>query len=471
MTEQQERLIADCIDKFYLTKQKRKVSKCYLLTIERFDAAGIEVPSEKTFRRRIELQTKGAEQSGRMYASERRSKHSPKTSHYVSETPMAIVQIDHTKLNAILVSSIDGAVLGRVIFTMITDIHSRMVLGINIGLHGPDHESVSQALAHACYDKTSYLEKLGIAGEWLCLGLPDVLHMDNAKEFKSEALLHGCGEYGIETHYRPVATPHFGGHVESLVKTLNENLRNIPGATFANIEERGDYPSEKLACFTLPLIEKHIVNFIVNYYHKKEHSKLGISPLHKYQHAVSQGFTPRMSPKPKGMFIADFSETHMRSIRDLGIEFECKEYWSPFLSSLYNQNVAEARVVPIATTVKFIDILGPDGKLHRVPAKDMSLPDVTRREWKRYRKIIGERNGSQKKTNREKADYIRQENKIDLEAKRQSLRLRKAHESQFLSRDTEVEAKMTTPTNDNKNTPVSFDLNSAFNTTKPEASS
>lgn len=463
-SELQEKLMEEFIYQDHLTKQKPRISKSYFRLVEKFDRAKVEVPSIRTFRRRLKLITKSTEQNGRLYASERQSKHSSKTKHYKSTAPMAIVQIDHTKLNAILISSVDGKVLGRAVFTMVTDIYTRMVIGIYVGIHGPDYESVSNALAHTCYDKTEYLQKLGIIGEWPTLGIPEVLHMDNAKEFKSKALIHGCGEYGIERKYRPIATPHYGGHCESLIKTINESLRNIQGATFQDWKERGDYPSEKLACFTLPMVEKHIVNFIVNFYHKREHSRLGISPIQKYQHAVTQGFKPRFSPTPKGIFISDFSETHIRNVRNLGIEFECKEYWSPYLASLYDQNISEVRVIPISETVKFINVLGPDKKLHKVPAKNLGLPDITRREWKRYRRIVQERNQSLKMTNREIAEYIRQENKIDREAKRQSLRLRKAVESQFLSDtsyDSETSIKVT---NDNANTPIIFDPQSAFYT-------
>jgi len=398
-----------------------------------------------------------------MYASERRTKHSPKTTHYTSSEPMAVVQVDHTKLNAILISQIDGKPLGRVTITVVTDIYTRLVLGFFLSLYGPDHECVSNALAHAFHDKTTYLKNLKIDGEWPNLGLPQVLHMDNAKEFKSKALIHGCGEYGMERLYRPVRTPHYGGHIESLIKTINENIRNIPGATFSNIQERGDYPSEKLACFTLPIIEKHIANFIVNYYHKKEHSRMGISPMQKYRHGLDHGFQPRLSPKSKDQFIADFSETHMRLLRDIGIEFECKEYWSPYLASLYNQHIKDVRVLPVSSTVRSIIVLGPDDKLHTVPAKNSELPDITRREWKRYRKIILDRNNSQKMTNEEIALYIRQENKIEREAKRESKRLRRADESQLNIVSSRKFSHKQVPSA-STNYSVSFDPKSAFKT-------
>lgn len=460
----QEEMIKNFIHREHLTKQKPRASKSYLRLIEEFNRLSLSVPSDRTFRRRLKSITRDQERNGRMYASERRSKHSPKTKHFQASAPMEVVQIDHTKLNAIAISNIDGEVLGRVIITVIEDIYTRLIIGFYISLYGPDHECVSHALAHACYDKNEYLSKQGLKGNWVTLGLPDLIHMDNAKEFKSVALMHGCSEYGINVRYRPIITPHYGGHVESAIGTLNDNLRNVPGATFANWQERGDYPSEKLACFTLPLLEKYVANHIVNFYHKTTHSKLGVSPMQKYEEAVAQGFKPRLPPKSKGKFIADFSASYLRKVRDLGVEFECKEYWDPYLASLYNQNITSVRILPIEETVTAINVLGPDGELHRVPAKDLSLPDVTRREWRRYRRIVLERNNKTKMSNREIADYIRQENQIQREAKRRSKFLKRADEYRSERKHSLNDNKQLPPIHESNQTKVTFDPNAAFET-------
>ncbi len=49
---------------------------------------------------------------------------------------------------------------------------------------------------------------------WPACGLPELLHLDNAPEFRSEALERGTREYGINLLYRPIGRPHFGGHIE-----------------------------------------------------------------------------------------------------------------------------------------------------------------------------------------------------------------------------------------------------------------
>jgi putative transposase len=79
-----------------------------------------------------------------------------------------------------------------------------------------------------------------------------VIHVDNAKEFHSQALLRGCQEYGITLEHRPRRQPHFGGHIERVIGTMMGAVHLLPGATFSNSQEKGDYDSEGRSVLTLP---------------------------------------------------------------------------------------------------------------------------------------------------------------------------------------------------------------------------
>jgi hypothetical protein len=48
--------------------------------------------------------------------------------------------------------------------------------------------SVGLCLAHMVTDKRAWLERLGVTPEWSMSGKPIELYLDNAAEFKSEAL-------------------------------------------------------------------------------------------------------------------------------------------------------------------------------------------------------------------------------------------------------------------------------------------
>ena len=89
-----------------------------------------------------------------------------------------------------------------------------------------------------------------------CRGLADAIHVDNAKEFHSRALQRGAEEYGISLIYRPVATPHYGGHIERLIGTMMGAVHLLPGTTFSDIESRGDYNSLANSVMTLDELEQ-----------------------------------------------------------------------------------------------------------------------------------------------------------------------------------------------------------------------
>jgi len=90
--------------------------------------------------------------------------------------------------------------------------------------------------------KAAWLAAIGADAQWPMQGIPQVLHLDNAAEFKSRALRSGCAQYGIELMYRPVGRPHFGGHIERLNRTLMQRLKGLPGATGGQAHEASRIP-------------------------------------------------------------------------------------------------------------------------------------------------------------------------------------------------------------------------------------
>ena len=93
------------------------------------------------------------------------------------------------------------------------------------------------------------------------------IHLDNAKEFRGKMLKRACEEHGIDLAWRPVATPHYGGHIERLLGTLLREIHSLPGTTFSNPRERGEYDSDAKAAMTLAELEKWLATYIVEVYH------------------------------------------------------------------------------------------------------------------------------------------------------------------------------------------------------------
>jgi putative transposase len=80
----------------------------------------------------------------------------------------------------------------------------------------------------------------------------------------------------IEVQFCGVAMPQMKGAVERIFRTLAKDLiHHLPGTTFSNPKERGDYPSEKHAAIDMQTLVHLLVKWIVDVYHIKPHRGLG----------------------------------------------------------------------------------------------------------------------------------------------------------------------------------------------------
>jgi putative transposase len=126
-------------------------------------------------------------------------------------SPMDVLQIDHTPVDVMVVDAGRRLSIGRPWLTVVIDVATRIVAGFHVSLWAPSALSVSLTLSHAVLSKTTWLADRELQTlTWPASGLPRAIHVDNAKEFHSDALVRGCQEYGVQLDHRPRARPHFG---------------------------------------------------------------------------------------------------------------------------------------------------------------------------------------------------------------------------------------------------------------------
>jgi hypothetical protein len=81
-----------------------------------------------------------------------------------------------------------------------------------------------------------------LRGAWECEGLPRAIAIDNGPEFANRHLDDAARQVDFDVLPCPVRVPWFKGIVEGFFSRLNRQLlRSLPGTTFANVVERGDY--------------------------------------------------------------------------------------------------------------------------------------------------------------------------------------------------------------------------------------
>lgn len=199
------------------------------------------------------------------------------------------VEIDHTPLDLIVIDQVTCLPIGRPWLTLSTDKASRMIFGFYLNFDTPSATSVLQCLKMGILPKTTLLSRFpDIRGQWPVHGIPDSIAIDNGMEFHSAALEQTCAEMGIEVLYCGARTPQHKGSIERLFRTINQDLiHTLPGTTFSNTRDRGDYPSEKLAAITLETLEHLLTKWIVDIYSVKRHRGISTTPLARWSEIES----------------------------------------------------------------------------------------------------------------------------------------------------------------------------------------
>jgi putative transposase len=287
LTPEAEAIVDSLLKEFYLNRQKRSIKKTADEIGRSFIQAGLKPPHYNTIRKRVLAISEKERDEGRLGAKAVSKKHDAFPGHFPgADWPLAVVQIDHTKFDIMLVDDIHRLCIGRPWVTLAIDVFSRMVVGIYISFEPPNSMSVGLCIAHAILPKEQWLARLDLSTSWPCWGVMQRIHADNAREFRGNMLQRACKEYSIDLEWRPVKTPRYGAHIERLLGTFNQEIHSLPGTTFSSAAERGDYDSEGLAVMTMTEFEKWLVTYITGVYHQREHRGLMTAPIQQYEKGV-----------------------------------------------------------------------------------------------------------------------------------------------------------------------------------------
>lgn len=337
LTNEQDEIIDIVLKEYYLTNLKPTVSRTYEEVVIRCKNAKIKPPSQVTVRRRVNSLSEKLVLKKRIGKNEAEKLEINKKEYPDGLYPLHILQIDHTKVDIILVDDEYRQELGRPWITVAIDVYSRMVAGFYISFEAPGYFGTGQALYNAIVPKDEIKEKYQFTSDWNVWGIPKALHMDNAKEFRGIDLQHTCEEYGIDIIWRPVARPRYGAHIERLLGTLNDYIHVLEATTFGDISERKNYNSEKKANMTLNEFEKWLTRLIADVYHKNIHSQLEMSPIQKYRDGIMG--TPSQPPKGLPKIVEDKQLLQInllpkfeRTIQKYGIQLDTIYYYSEVLN-------------------------------------------------------------------------------------------------------------------------------------------
>ena len=377
LPEASEALIEEAIRDKYLTRQKVSIAALHAHIRHLCHASGLATPSWKAVRARVDQIDRHKLVRSRDGAKAARDRFKPVAHEYQADHALHIVQIDHTPVDLFVVDSVHRRPIQRPWLTLAIDVASRMVAGFYLSLEAPSSASVALALHHAVMPKHAWLAERGVAIDWPVSGLPDIVHVDNAREFRGRALARGAGEHGVTLMHRPVATPHYGGHIERLIGTMMGAVHLLPGTTFSSIESRGAYDPERHAVMTLDELERWLALEIAGKYHAAVHGGLHVPPSAAWKSAVDRRSKPFRLPHDAQQFLYDFLPFEERRIRRDGLHLFGLRYWDDVLSPWAGRLDRRLRVKFDPRDLSRVFVEGPDGAHWPVRFADLRRPRIT----------------------------------------------------------------------------------------------
>jgi len=390
MDQAREHLLDSCIREFYLRPERPSFAALVREVKRQFAAQQLPAPHYRTVKRRVEGLDMRLVLQRRHGSKKAREKLGPvNISTLRPESPMDVLQMDHTPVDVIVVDNERRLPIGRPWLTLAIDVASRMVAGFHVSLWAPSALSVSLTLSHAVLSKNEWLADRELQTlDWPVAGLPRTIHVDNAKEFHSEALVRGCQEYGIHLDHRPRGKPQYGGHIERLIGTMMGAVHLLPGTTFSNVKDKGAYESEGRARLTLPELERWLALQIAGVYHLSVHSALAMTPLAAWHEGIAKKRNPLRRPSDEREFFLDFLPAVPRQIQRDGIHFNNIRYWDNILSPWAGRLIDSLLVKYDPRNLSRVYVRDPSGRHWPVPYANLGQPPISLWELDEARKEL-----------------------------------------------------------------------------------
>jgi putative transposase len=255
--------------------------------------------------------------------------------------PMEVCEIDSTIMDVFVLSDLYLLPVGRPTLTVMIDLVTRTICGFYIGFDPASGFTCMYCLHHAFCSKDYVAEMYPIVeAKWPNHGLPDVLVIDNGKEFINESVADACFQLGVTVVPAPQKEPWFKGTVERWMQTQNTGLlHSIPGATFSDKKTPLDrlikhgYDPEKDAVVTFSNLVQLLHIFVIDYYHQRQHKGL----QKRIPSQVWKELTAEHSIiyPPSGVDLdALLGVIETRTLTSRGIEFRGLIYNAPELTEL-----------------------------------------------------------------------------------------------------------------------------------------
>lgn len=338
LSEAIEAIIKDKIENYYLVPERPTIVELTEQIALACRKEGLKPPNIATVRRRVERLQDRLVMAKRRSSKEARETFEPlKGSFPGADVPLAVYQIDHSPLDVMFVDETYRRPIGRGYLTIVSDSCTRVLAGFCASLDPPGALATGLALIHAILPKAQWMAERGISTSWPVEGKPTKIFADNAAEFRGTMLERACKEHDIVMENRPKGLPNYGGHIERLFRTFMHRVQSLPGTTFSNTQERGEYDSDGRALMTLKEFEQWFGTFVTKVYHHRPHRGIGrVPPIKFYEQFILGTDTQKGIGLPEPVadefrLRLDFTPFVERTIQEYGVLIDNIHYYADVL--------------------------------------------------------------------------------------------------------------------------------------------
>lgn len=308
--------------------------------------------------------------------------------------PLQLIEFDHTLLDIELVDEVSDLVLGRPWLTLGFDAYCRLPWGFYLSFDPPSAVSVMMCIRHGVLFKDAK-NRHGTQHEWALWGVPQMILVDNAREFRSDYMRTLTESIESDLRFRPPGKPRYGGVIErSGFGTLNQRLlHNLLGntKTNVNVKVRSHDPKTK-AVWTMPRFQTGLYIYFTDWYPNEPHRGLkGRTPLQVWNEGLDFVGMPRY-PADVQAFLQATLPICRRSVLREGIIKQHIHYNHPSLRALIGSRTpVMVRWNPL--DLSYVEARSPRGdRWIRADAQDPLTMRMTAMEYHQVRRIIAARN-------------------------------------------------------------------------------
>jgi putative transposase len=234
------------------------------------------------------------------------------------------VDYDAVRLPILVVDEQHRLVIRRPWLVFGVERKSGLPHGYFLSWEPPNYRSVMECLLFGILPKDDLkLRFPSLHRAWECEGLARAIAIDNGPEFANRHLDDAAGQVDFDVLPCPVGVPWFKGILEGFFARLNRQLlRSLPGTTFANVVERGDYDPAQHACLSMAALEEILILFCVDYYPQRFNRHLGGRPIDLWRNdpIVRDGLLP-YPPSADDLRVL-MGWTEQRTVTRRGVQIE-----------------------------------------------------------------------------------------------------------------------------------------------------